>query len=667
MKKINVLSKKISQLIAAGEVVERPASVLKELLENSIDAGATRITVEIKNGGVKLIKITDNGSGIYKDDVKNAFLRHATSKLRLAEDLNNISSLGFRGEALASICAVSKLEIITKTKEEAEGTHYFINGGVPSICEPIGCSDGTVIFVKDLFYNVPARMKFLKKDVAEGNACAGVIDKLALSHPEIAFKFIRDGKLVLNTPGNGKIKDAIYCVYGKDFAENMLLVDYQLNNIKVSGFVSRPIYSKPTKNMQHFFVNGRYVKSKLGSSALDEAFKNSVMVGKFPYCVLYIKLSPGLVDVNVHPAKTEVKFVNDKLVFEAIYYAVKSALMRGDENKIAPNINRLSDSSDNIFSHKNNLNFTNKNFGNIEIHKNENLVKSLVSSEEHSQKNTFESIKKEPLGANDFKALNSNLFAEEITLQEKIFKKEPQVSQVKAEQEVSNEKNEDLFYFPPKNENKKINDLNTSAKKQEFAAENCFDDIFEKKINVIGEIFKCYIIIEYENKMVLVDKHAAHERIIFEKLKDGNKEATSQVLLEPKVIQMEKNEYSAIVENISLLSKAGFDLDNFGVGSVIVRGAPMYIAINEISDAILEIADYIVNNRKSIDNKKLDWLYHNIACRAAIKAGNKSSNEEIIALVKTLLENPEVKYCPHGRPIFVDFSKKFIEKQFGRI
>ena len=376
MKKINLLSKEISQLIAAGEVVERPVSVLKELLENSIDSGATRITIEIKNGGVKLIKVTDNGSGIYKDDVKNAFLRQATSKLKWAEDLNNINSLGFRGEALASICAVSKLELITKTKEEAEGTHYFINGGVPSKIDYIGCTDGTTIIVKDLFYNVPARMKFLKKDVAEGNACAGIIDKLALSHPEIAFKFIRDGKVVLNTPGNGKIYSAIYCVYGKEFIKNMVEVNYQLNNIKVTGFVSKPIYSKPTKNMQHFFVNKRYVKSKLGSSALEEAFKNSVMVGKFPYCVIYIEISPQLVDVNVHPSKTEVKFVNDNSVFEAIYYAVKSALMQGDKNKIVSasmsNANRLSDS----------FNFLGDNSSEeVEINKVQNLVKSIVSNE----------------------------------------------------------------------------------------------------------------------------------------------------------------------------------------------------------------------------------------------------------------------------------------------
>ncbi len=658
MKKINVLSKKVSQLIAAGEVVERPASVLKELLENSIDSGATRITVEIKNGGVKLIKITDNGSGIYKDDVKNAFLRHATSKLHLAEDLNNISSLGFRGEALASICAVSKLEIITKTKEETEGTHYFINGGVSSKFEGIGCSDGTVIFVRDLFYNVPARMKFLKKDVAEGNACAGVIDKLALSHPEIAFKFIRDGKLVLNTSGNGEIYSAIYCVYGKDFAQNMVKVDYEFNNIKVSGFVSRPICAKPTKNMQHFFVNGRYIKSKLGSSALDEAFKNSVMVGKFPYCVLYISIAPELVDVNVHPAKTEVKFVNEKLVFEAIYYAVKSALMSGDENKIVSGSNRLSDSFYKHTLSTDNTDFANKNFGNIEVHKRENLVKNLVSNDENSKKDTAIGFS-QSVNPDDFKAPICSPAASETVLNEDY--------KEKFKEEIATQENKKILSEPKNTEVVNVSNAPTSVNQAEPIIENCFENVLKNKMNIVGEVFKCYIIIELENKMIMVDKHAAHERIIFEKLKKGTDDSNSQILLEPKVIQMEKNEYSAVIENLKLLSYAGFDIGDFGAGSVIVRSVPMYIEVGEVSDTVLEIADYILNNKKSIDGKKLDWLYHNIACRAAVKAGNKSSNEEITALVETLVKNPEVKYCPHGRPIFVEISKKYIEKQFGRV
>lgn len=659
MKKINLLSKEISQLIAAGEVVERPVSVLKELLENSIDSGATRIAIEIKNGGVKLIKVTDNGSGIYKDDVKNAFLRHATSKLKCAEDLNNINSLGFRGEALASICAVSKLELITKTKEEAEGTHYFINGGVPSKIEYIGCTDGTTIIVKDLFYNVPARMKFLKKDVAEGNACAGIIDKLALSHPEIAFKFIRDGKVVLNTPGNGKIYSAIYCVYGKEFIKNMVEVDYELNNIKVTGFVSKPIYSKPTKNMQHFFVNKRYVKSKLGSSALEEAFKNSVMVGKFPYCVIYIEISPQLVDVNVHPSKTEVKFVNDKSVFEAIYYAVKSALMQGDENKIASasmnNATRLSDS----------FNFLGDNSSEeVKINKAQNLVKSIVSNELPQ-----ESLKKDILPFTPSNEPQKESFEGKKTVINKIEDEEKTVSAEK-EEKAENISENILDKFEVKEgEGVEEGIKEEVATNAQNSAETCngFELILEEKMNVLGEIFKCYIVIEYSGKMIMVDKHAAHERIIFERLKSNKDENNSQILLEPKVVQMEKNEYSTVVENLDLLSKIGFDIDDFGVGSVIVRSVPMYIEPYEIPDTVLEIAEYIGNNKKEIDSKKLDWLYHNIACRAAIKAGNKSSKDEIITLIKTLIENPEVKYCPHGRPIFIDFSKQFIEKQFGRI
>ncbi|MBR0423348.1 MAG: DNA mismatch repair endonuclease MutL, partial [Clostridia bacterium] len=343
MKKINILSKQTSQLIAAGEVIERPASVVKELLENSIDAGATRITVEIKNGGNKLIKITDNGCGIYREDVKNAFLRHATSKLKNADDLEKISSLGFRGEALASICAVSRVEIITKSADEEIGTQFFINGGLPGKLLDIGGTNGTTILVKDLFYNTPARMKFLKKDVAEANACAGIIDKIALSHPEIAFKFIRDGKETLHTTGNKKISSAIYCVYGKSFFDGMIPVKYEYKNIKIDGFISKPAFSRSSRSMQNFFLNGRYIKTKTGCSALEEAFKNSVMVGKFPYCAIYIEVNPEFVDVNTHPTKTEVKFSDEKLIFEAIYYSVKNALMNfNSQSSVLNPLNNIS-------------------------------------------------------------------------------------------------------------------------------------------------------------------------------------------------------------------------------------------------------------------------------------------------------------------------------------
>lgn len=651
MKKINVLSKQTAQLIAAGEVVEKPASVLKELLENSIDSGASRIVAEIKNGGIKFIKVSDNGSGIYRDDVKNAFLRHATSKLSEPEDLNKICSLGFRGEALASICSVSKVEVITKSKEETQGTRFYIDAGVSGDVEEFGCADGTSIIVRDIFYNTPARMKFLKKDVSEANACALVIDKLALSHPEISFKFIRDGKEALYTPGDKKVSSAIYSVYGKEFFNGMIPVNYELNSIKITGFISKPICSKSTRSMQSFFVNNRYVKTKICSEALEEGFKNSVMVGKFPYCVLYIDVPPEMIDVNVHPAKTEIKFSDEKSLFEAVYYAVKSALMV--QNKAAEfgreNTFKMHDSAP---AFKTNVQMP--------------IVKSF--------KNT----------SNDNPGIKNEVFASQIL--KKIKTEKPSVfsynESYRKENNPTVENKPEVFFKEKRIE--KLTDSSANTFKSVSNSENIlsnkkplnseppckplsfFEDKHMKKINVIGEIFNCYIIAECEKEMILIDKHAAHERIIFEKLKNSTNPNESQVLLEPRVVMLEKDEYSAIIQNLSMLSEVGYEIGDFGNGSVIVRSAPMYMNLNDISDSVLEIANYILSNRKSLDTKKLDWLYHNIACRCAVKGGKQSSREEIISLVETLLNNPDIKYCPHGRPIFVPFTQKFIEKQFGR-
>lgn len=651
MKKINVLSKQTAQLIAAGEVVEKPASVLKELLENSIDSGASRIVAEIKNGGIKFIKVSDNGSGIYREDVKNAFLRHATSKLSEPEDLNKICSLGFRGEALASICSVSKVEVITKSKEETQGTRFYIDAGASGDIEEFGCADGTSIIVRDIFYNTPARMKFLKKDVSEANACALVIDKLALSHPEISFKFIRDGKEALYTPGDKKVSSAIYSVYGKEFFDGMIPVNYELNNIKITGFISKPICSKSTRSMQSFFVNNRYVKTKICSEALEEGFKNSVMVGKFPYCVLYIDVPPEMIDVNVHPAKTEIKFSDEKSLFEAVYYAVKSALMV--QNKATEfgreNTFKMRDSAP-VFKTNVQIPIV-KSFKNIP---NDDFdIKNKVSASQILKK-----IKTEKPSVFSY---NENYRKENNPIVEnkpEVFFKEKRIEKLTGS-------SANTFKSISNSENilsdKKPLNFEHPCKPISF-----FEDKHMKKINVIGEIFNCYIIAECEKEMILIDKHAAHERIIFEKLKNSTNPNESQVLLEPRVITLEKDEYSAIIQNLSMLSEVGYEIGDFGNGSVIVRSIPMYMNLNDISDSVLEIADYILSNRKSLDTKKLDWLYHNIACRCAVKGGKQSSREEIISLVETLLNNPDIKYCPHGRPIFVPLTQKFIEKQFGR-
>ncbi|HBM99028.1 MAG TPA: DNA mismatch repair endonuclease MutL, partial [Ruminococcus sp.] len=332
---INVLDKHVAELIAAGEVVERPASVIKELIENSIDAGAKNITVEIKNGGTTFMRVADDGCGIWKDDIKVAFLRHATSKVKLESDLDCISTLGFRGEALASICAVSRLQLITRNKNEDIGTCYEINGGEEVSFDDAGCPIGTTFVIRDLFYNIPARAKFLKKDVSEGNAVSNIIDKTALSHPEIAFTYIRDGKQVLKTFGDGKLLSAIYSVFGRDFANGLIPVEYQLDAIKVYGYVSKPQNSRPNRNMQNFFINGRYVKTRTAMAAVEEAFKGSVMVGKYPSCVLNIEVPFEMIDVNVHPAKIEVRFINERPVFDTVYHAIKSSLLKNDSRKNA--------------------------------------------------------------------------------------------------------------------------------------------------------------------------------------------------------------------------------------------------------------------------------------------------------------------------------------------
>lgn len=666
MKKINILNKQTAQLIAAGEVVERPASVLKELLENSIDSGATRITAEIKCGGIKFIKVSDNGSGIYRDDVKNAFLRHATSKLKKAEDLNEISSLGFRGEALASICSVSRVEVITKSKEEFEGTHFYIDAGVNGKIEDYGCSDGTSIIVRDMFYNIPARMKFLKKDVAEANNCASVIDKLALSHPEISFKFVREGKEVLYTSGDKKISSAIYSVYGKDFFDGMIPVDYELNHVKITGFISKPICSKSSRSMQNFFVNKRAVKSKIGYSALEEGFKNSVMTGKFPYCVLYIDVPPETVDVNVHPAKTEIKFANEKAVFEAIYYAVKSALMfvnsslgfgsptgtiRMSESfspryefKPIPKLNNFKTSEANSVLKSNIKNFS--------VNRSEDTKNSVQHSLNKIEKKEEISFRKPLSSENKKEEIVDNLNVNKIKPVNEVFLKKfekPKViSEIKTKQSIS---------------------CKTASNELRSEEESLplFKNLEKHDIKIIGEIFDCYIIAQYQKEMILIDKHAAHERIIFEKLKKNSSGQESQMLLEPCVVTMEKGEYSAVVENLDMFLKIGYEINDFGSGSVIVRSAPMYMSTKEISDSVCEIANYIKDNKKCLDTKKLDWLYHNIACRCAIKGGKGSSPKEICSLVQTLLDNLEIKYCPHGRPVFVSITKKFIEKQFGRV
>lgn len=684
---INVLDKHVSELIAAGEVVERPASVIKELVENSIDAGAKNITVEIKNGGTTFMRVSDDGCGILKEDIKVAFLRHATSKVKLESDLDSISTLGFRGEALASICAVSRLQLITRNINEDTGSSYEIDGGEEISLDDAGCPVGTTFVIRDLFYNIPARAKFLKKDVSEGNAVSNIIDKTALSHPEIAFTYIKDGKQILKTFGDGKLISAIYSVFGKDFANGLIPVDYQLDAIKIIGYISKPEHSRPNRNMQNFFINGRYVKTRTAMAAIEEAFKGSIMVGKFPSCVINIELPYEMIDVNVHPAKIEVRFINERPVFDAVYHAVKSALMKHDDRKKVQ------------FKNNSALNDVNKRFNPfynapaildkpVESKKQSEKISepALSKSKKDDEFNPFEAVpfsaKKQELIANISKYNTDNLKVSESANPFDIFSKKA-IDNAKKESVLKSELSDRIYLnnadqntdtkTEPIDEIKKpiAPEINIIADTNDDESKKYAEPIIEQdEINIryIGEAFSTYIIAEKNNKeILLIDKHAAHERMIYEKLKSKKAASFSQMLLQPVAVTLGKSEYDAAINNLKMFAECAFDVEDFGNSTVIVRSAPQYLDAADITDCIAEMADYIAKGKNDIYTEKMDWFYHNVSCRSAIKAGNKSTAQELIDIVKKLEENPQLKYCPHGRPICIVMTKAEIEKQFGRV
>ena len=657
MGKINILDKHIAELIAAGEVVERPSSVIKELIENSIDAGATAVTVEIKNGGITFMRVTDNGSGIEKSDIRSAFLKNATSKLKSADDLEKISTLGFRGEALSSVCAVSKLEVITKTKDEIDGTHYEINGGDEVLFEDFGCPTGTTVIVRDLFYNVPARLKFLKKDISEANAIAKLIDRMALSHPEVSFKFIRDNKEVLKTLGDSKKDSTIYSVYGKDFMESLISIEYSLNGLKVSGFISKPVEARPNRNMQHFFINGRYVKTRTAMVALEEAFKGSIMVQKFPSCVLYIEVPFETVDVNVHPAKVEVRFVDERPIFDLIYHGVKTALLKGDRPVQMPlkrEVQQLKTQPLPEITKFENLKLSNSY---TTINKNEEPEifipqKTISYYDQQSQNisinndNDFPEIQEELQKTNEEPLDNQNHTKFNFSLE--IIEKLQIVQQT--------EDDSDFFQDKIKHDN--------FIKEQIKIIENSHE---EKTFNLIGEVFNTYVIAQTnEDEIIFVDKHAAHERLMYEELKSKKGTEHSQFLLEPITVTLSKDEYDAVINNLNLFTNSGFEIDDFGVGTVIVRAVPLSLDANDIKNIVIEMAGHILENKKEIHSSHSEWLYQNVACRAAIKAGTSIGTQEMFSLLNKL-EEEKIKYCPHGRPICVVIKKHEIEKQFGRL
>lgn len=612
MAKINKLPKHMADLIAAGEVVERPASVVKELMENAVDAGATAITVEIQHGGISYIRVTDNGSGIDRDDVKTAFVSHATSKIKNAEDLNAILTLGFRGEALPSIAAVSKVNMITKTATEEMGTTLTIAGGIITDFSDAGCAVGTTMIVRELFYNTPARMKFLKKDVSEGNYVSAAVEKLALSHPEISFRFIRDGKQVFTTNGDGNLQNVCFSAFGKDFSNGLLEVNSAVGNVSVSGLVTPPFNCRGSRGMQYFFVNGRSVKNGTITAAFENAYKNSVMVGKFPGGVLFIELPPALVDVNVHPSKIEVRFSDERAIFDAVFHSVKSALNESTS------------------------------------------LKQAVLTE---KKPTFNEIFAKP--TQDFK---QTTVEEHITYTEKILKPlstQPQVLN-DVEAPYTAEVDDDPFKieFP-------IIEAPAIPESQPIHEEK--PQVKEDNLRLVGEAYKTYIFIEYNGTLCVIDKHAAHERILFNQLKKNEQNSGSQLLLAPVTVTLGKEEYIAVTENLETIANAGFEVEDFGNGTVIVRSCPIDLDNQEIAPLIDEIAQYLVKNRRDITNEHLDWIYHNVACRSAIKAGDNNSTAELLSLAKQVVNDNDVRFCPHGRPVMIELTKYELEKQFGRV
>lgn len=658
MGRIHVLEKQVAELIAAGEVVDRPSSVVKELLENAVDAGSTAVTVEIQHGGVSYLRITDNGCGIAREDVPTAFLRHATSKVNSPEDLEGIGTLGFRGEALASIAAVARVELLTRVGDALEGTRYVIAGGEEEECTEAGCSAGTTIVVRDLFFNTPARMKFLKKDVVEGNAVASVMDKIALSHPEISFRFVRDGKETLHTPGDGDLKSAIYAVYGREFTQGLIPVDYSYGGTSVKGYVSRPAAARPNRSMQNFFLNGRYVKSRTAMVALEEAFKGSLMVGKMPACVLHLTVSCRAVDVNVHPAKIEVRFVNEKPLFDCVYHGVKTALNEGDTPRVA----QFPTARPPVFAG------VQPEVRQLSLSQRQESPAGDVEEQTSRREDGPEPEISVPKLSRPFSPSGHGTVRESFAATRPIYPAESEPEENPAPPAVLEEAEQTFLQAdPPPEDTVPFPETPEPENAVQFEQAPEPETQPEPSFRLVGEAFGTYVILESGDDLIWIDKHAAHERMIYEKLKAERGDADCQLLLEPVSVTLEKNEYAAVLEARDLCRKAGFEIDDFGAGTVLVRTAPLILEGEGIADAVMEMAGYLVRSKTDLTTEKLDWLYHNVACRAAIKAGDELSREELTALAAQLAAHPEIRYCPHGRPVSIVMRRRDLEKQFGRL
>ena len=637
MAEIRVLDKHTSELIAAGEVVERPASVAKELLENAIDAGATKITLSIRRGGIEQLQIIDNGTGIEAEYIDKAFIRHATSKIKTADDLNSIHTLGFRGEALASIASVARVEVLTRTQADEYACLYRIAGGEQQGMEPGARPVGTTITVRDLFYNTPARMKFLKKDASEGAFVGETVSRVALSHPEVSISFIREGKQLYKTPGDGSLKSAVYAVLGRDFAKDLLPVQDESGGYRVSGLVTPPRACRASRGMQFFFINGRFVKNRTMMAALENAYRGTLMQGKFPGCVLALEMPAQLVDVNVHPAKTEVRFSRESDVFDAVYRAVKSALAQPG-------------------SGEQHFTFAKQ----TELEEPAQKVEQLDLSTPVKQP-TFTRTAPPVTAATRPAATVSGLsgWGGEPAAQRPAPAVRPAFTAAPVQRDSLRSEPLPVSTVPS------VQLQARPAEPQAVPAPQ--EKTREAPLEYVGEVFRTYIITQRGDELCLIDKHAAHERILYEQLAAGYGAASSQLLLAPVTVNLSAPEKAALLENADLLNDAGVQVDDFGGNTMLVRAVPADVPVTDVEGLLCELADRLARGSRETVSEKTQWVMHSIACKAAIKAGDKSDRRELMALAQDILNGKVPPFCPHGRPVVLKLTKKELEKQFGRL
>ena len=639
MPKILQLSPHIANLIAAGEVVERPASVVKELLENAVDAGATKVTVEIKDGGMTFLRVTDNGCGMAAEDARTAFLRHATSKLRTEEDLAAISTMGFRGEALAAIASVSRIDLMTRTENSLAGTSLHLEAGVITEETETGCPVGTTIIVRDLFFNTPARMKFMKADTVEGGRVAAAVQLQALAHPEVSITLLRDGKQVLSTPGTGGLEAAVYCVYGRECAR-MIAVDSSWEGYRVTGYISRPTDARPSRSMQTFFVNDRPVKSKLLIAALEEAYRNQLMTGKFPACVLHVQIPANAVDVNVHPAKTEVKFLREKAVFDCIHYGVLGALNKTPDR---PQVQ----------------------FKQPPVTPTAPVAKPVPPAEPIAKPAPKPDSFFRTMTPAEFKTFSAALSDAPKPKQEAAIATSAKVSAVREELVLPSilpkaEKSAPAVAPQPQPAPAVV------AEPEPMPEQTALPMPEEIPWRMVGELFSSYILVEQGEEAFLFDKHAAHERILFEKLKANQEKISSQSLLSPIPVRLSPASAAELLANQALLEELGFEVEEFGDNTLLLRQIPMDLSPDSAAEALEAISADLLAGRKEKPDTVRDEILHTVACKAAIKAGWKNAEEELLALVRQVMADDNLKYCPHGRPICITLTKKQLEKQFKR-